>query len=316
MAKQYYEALRSVNENFRTSRPYASECYSQGEAGVRFRRFKVVARLAVGIAVLSALYAAQRNLPQNFREYPGDEYHNGQIPLPLDFAEKTEWVFARLMFPSIPDARFRHAGWDWTKGHSSWTNDYPRADRHFLQAVRRLTRLDVRSVEQPVNLDDRNEVFNYPWLYAVFVGEWELTDSQAKVLREYLLRGGFLMCDDFWGTRDWSVFENSMKRIFPERPVVEITDTDSIFHTVYDLDNRYQVPGEWAIRTGVPYRNDGYAAHWRGIYDDKNRLMVALSFNSDLGDSWEWADDAGYPEEYSALGIRIGVNYIVYSITH
>ena len=282
----------------------------------RSRLQGLFALLVCGFGVFTALYAAQRSIPQPFREYPGDEYREGQIPLPADFSERTEWIFARMMYPSIPDAHFRHAGWDWTKGHSSWTNDYPRADRHFLEAVRRLTRLQARSVEQPVNLDDRDDVFNYPWLYAVFVGEWELTDEQARTLREYLLRGGFLMCDDFWGTTDWAVFQNSMKRIFPDRPVVEIPDTDPIFHTVYDLDNRYQVPGEWGVRMGIPFRNDGYIAHWRGIYDDKGRVMVALSFNSDLGDSWEWADDPEYPEQYSALGIRIGINYIVYSMTH
>ncbi len=272
--------------------------------------------LALPLVALALLYAAERNLPRSFREYPGDEYRLGQIALPPDFDQKTEWVFARLMYPSIPDAHFRHAGWDWTRGHSSWTNDYPRADRHFLQALRRLTRLDARSVEQPVNLDDKNDVYNYPWLYAVFVGEWQLTDSQARTLRDYLLRGGFLMCDDFWGTNDWAIFQDSMKRVFPDRPVVEIPDKDPIFHTVYDLDNRYQVPGEWGVRTGVPFRNDGYVAHWRGIYDDKGRVMVAIAFNSDLGDSWEWADDAEYPEEYSALGMRIGINYIIYSMTH
>jgi hypothetical protein len=273
---------------------------------------KLAALAGCGLLILGT----QRNLPLPFRQYPGDEYHDGQIPLPHDFNEKTEWVFARLMYPSIPDAHFRHAGWDWTQGHSSWTNDYPRADRHFLLAIRRLLRLQVRSVEQPVNLDDGDDVYNYPWLYAVFVGEWDLTDRQAKTLREYLLRGGFLMCDDFWGTRDWEVFAQSIKRVFPDRPVVEIPNADAIFHTVYDLDQRYQVPGEWSIHTGVHYRNDGYTAHWRGIYDDRGRLMVAIAFNSDLGDSWEWADDSDYPEEYSALGIRIGVNYIVYSMTH
>ena len=283
---------------------------------MRIRRAKFQLRYVWGILVLSALYATERSLPRIFREYPGDEYRPGQIVLPLDFAEKTELVFARLMYPSIPDARFRHAGWDWTKGRSSWTNDYPRADRHFLEAVRRLTRLHVRSVEQPVSLDDADDIFNYPWLYAVFVGEWDLTDRQAARLRDYLMRGGFLMCDDFWGSRDWAVFERGISKIFPSRPVVEIPNKDAIFHTVYDLDNRYQVPGEWGVRTGVPFRNDGYVAHWRGIYDDKGRVMVAASFNSDLGDSWEWADDPEYPEQFSALGIRIGVNYIIYSMTH
>jgi len=288
-------------------------------------RLPQVATIGIGLmGLLGVVYAAHRdvprNLPQPFRQYPGDEYHEGQIPLPPDSGEKTEWVFARLMYPSIEDAHFRHAGWDWRTGHSSWTNDYPRADRHFLAAVRRLTRLNARSVEQPVSLDDHDDVFNYPWLYAVFVGEWNLTDLQAQTLRDYLERGGFLMCDDFWGTRDWEVFRTSMNKVFPNRPIVEVRDEESIFHTVYDLDSRYQVPGEWSVRMmrrgGVPYRNDGVTAQWRGIYDDKNRLMVAISFNSDLGDSWEWADDPDYPEEYSALGIRIGVNYIVYSMTH
>jgi hypothetical protein len=286
------------------------------EGCLRNRVLKLAGLFAGFLGLLGVVYAAHRNVPEPFRQYPGDEYHEGQIPLPTDFDQTTEWVFARLMYPSIEDARFRHAGWDWHQGHSSWTNDYPRADRHFLDAIRRLTRLNARSVEQPVSLDDRDEVYNYPWLYAVFVGEWDLTDQQARTLRDYLLRGGFLMCDDFWGTRDWSIFEASMNKVFPDRPIVEINDAESIFHTVYDLDERYQVPGEWSLRMGVPYRNDGTVAHWRGIYDDKNRLMVAVSFNSDLGDSWEWADDPRYPEEYSALGIRIGVNYIIYSMTH
>ncbi len=124
-------------------------------------------------------------------------------PLPPDYQEKTEWAFARLMYPSAPTARFvrrwRMGHQDWRQGETSWTQDYPRADRHFSEAIRRLTRIHVRSVEQPVNLDDGDDVFRWPWLYAVQVGEWQLTDAQAKTLREYLLRGGFFMCDDFWG---------------------------------------------------------------------------------------------------------------------
>ena len=107
-----------------------------------------------------------------------------------------------------------------------------------------------------------------------------------------------------------------MQRIFPDRAIVEIENGDTIFHTVYDLNDRYQVPGQWALARGTTYRNDGETPHWRGIYDDQGRLMVAMFFNSDVGDSWEWADDPMYPEKYSALGIRIGVNYAVYSMTH
>src|SRR5689334_7759440 len=137
-----------------------------GRGSVRNGLARYLGSLGCGVAVLCAAYAAvQRPLPKLFREYPGDEYRPGQIGLPPDYEERTEWVFARLMYPSIPDAHFRHAGWDWRQGHSSWTNDYPRADRHFLEALRRLTRIQVRSVEQPVNLDDKDDVYNYPWLY-------------------------------------------------------------------------------------------------------------------------------------------------------
>jgi hypothetical protein len=106
-----------------------------------------------------------------------------------------------------------------------------------------------------------------------------------------------------------------MKRIFPDRPIVDIADDDPIFHTVYDLTDRYQIPGEWGLRPGN-YRASGTTAYWRGIYDDKGRLMVAICANIDLGDAWEWADAPHYPEKYSALGIRVGVNYVMYSMTH
>jgi hypothetical protein len=251
------------------------------------------------------------------------------IPVPPDYADKTEWVFARLMYPPNPYAQFgsrgfRFGGRDWREGGTSWTQDYPRADRHFAMALRRLTRLNVRSVEQPVNPDDGDDIFNWPWLAAGEMGDWLLTPPQAAKLREYLLRGGFLYLDDFWGPEEWDRFEISMKNVFPDRDIVEIDNKDAIFHSVYDLDDRYQILGTWALPgrrggfNGGMYnqRVEGHPAEWKGIYDDHKRLMVAMSFNSDVGDSWEWADDPSYPDKYSELGIRIGVNYVVYSLTH
>jgi len=276
---------------------------------------KALLLVSVGAALLSAIYAAKRP----FRVYPSMEPYD-DIELPPDFQVQSEWVFARLMYPQHPRARFggyrRFGGGDWREGGTSWTQDYPRADRHFAQALRRLSRVHARSVEQPINLDDGDDAFNYPWMNAGEMGDWKLTEAQAASLREYLLRGGFLMLDDFWGTEEWNRFAESMQRVFPDRPIVEIANDDPIFHIVYDLDERYQVPGQWALARGSTYRNDGSVAHWRGIYDDHGRIMVAMTFNSDVGDSWEWADDPNYPEKYSALGIRIGVNYVIYSMTH
>jgi hypothetical protein len=261
--------------------------------------------------LLGSLSAFQRE----FREYPAIEYNN--FPLPTDYQQTAEFAFGRLMYPPSPGARFdrSYGVGGWTHGMSSWTQDYPRADRHFLEALRRLSRIDVRSVEQPINLDDDDDVYNWPWLYAVRPGEWQLTDAQAAKLRDYLLRGGFFMADDFWGTREWRVFYASMNKVFPDRQIVDLDNDNAIFHTIYNLEERYRVPGAWSLY-GQPYQDDGDTPYWRGIYDDKGRLMVAIVQNCDLGDSWEYADDPSYPERYSALGIRIGVNYVVYGMTH
>ena len=179
--------------------------------------------------------------------------------------------------------------------------------------------MDARSVEQPVNLDDGDDVYNWPWIDAGEMGDWLLTPSQAAKLRDYLLRGGFLCLDDFWGPQEWAAFDVSMKAVFPDREIIEIDNADPIFHSVFSLDDRYQILGQWALNNrGGMYnqRVAGTVAQWKGIRDDHDRLMVAMSFNSDVGDSWEFADDPNYPDKFSELGIRIGVNYVVYSITH
>jgi uncharacterized protein DUF4159 len=281
--------------------------------------------LGCGLALIGGLCAFQKP----FRVYRSLEAYD-DIPLPPDYQEASEWVQARLMYPQHPNARFgprggRFGGFgrfggplDWREGGTSWTQDYPRADRHFAQAVRRLTRVNARSVEQPVNPDDTDDIYNWPWMVVGEMGDWKLTDAQAKTVREYLLRGGFIYMDDFWGPEEWDRFDETMKVIFPDRPIVEIDDKDAIFHTVYDLDERYQILGQWALnRNGyMGQRAAGTIARWRGVYDDKGRLMVTMTFNSDVGDSWEWADSPAYPERFSALGIRLGVNYVIYSMSH
>jgi len=265
-------------------------------------------------ALITAVYAFQRP----FHEYPGIEYQPGQIPLAPDYQEKTEWAFARLMYPPVGrmNGGVEFYG-TWKEGGSNWTMDYPRSDRHLSAAVRRLTRIHARSAEEPVDLDD-NDVYDWPWLYGVEVGHWDLTDYQARVMREYLLRGGFFMCDDFHGAIEWSFFYASMRKVFPDRPIVDLPKEEPIFHTLYDLDDKYQVPGALFLETHLTYEKGetGKTPHWRGIYDDNGRVMVAICHNMDLGDSWEHADNPQYPERFSALGLRIGLNYLVYAMSH
>jgi hypothetical protein len=232
--------------------------------------------------------------------------HEMQNPAvdPPDANEQTEFAFARLRYRS-PRGYFR----------SSWGTDSNKAERQFLQGVRRLTRIHARSVEQIVDVDS-DEMFDWPWLYAVEVGHWQLNEPQAKRLRTYLDRGGFLMVDDFHGSWEWDVFMSSLQRVFPDRPVVDLENSAPILHALYSLDERFQVPGRRYIYSGTTYERDGVEARWRAIFDDKGRVQVAICHNMDLGDAWEWADDPRYPEKFASLAYRIGLNYIVYAMSH
>lgn len=277
------------------------------------RLIKALCFTSLALLCIGTLLAVQKP----FRQYPGVEYSSFETP--NDWKDPGEFIFARMMFPGGGpeiDGYYPRFQGNWREGMSLWTQDYPRADRHFALALRRLTRVHVRSVEQPVNLDE-NEQYDLPWLYAVQVGEWGPTRRQCEELREYLLRGGFFVADDFHGNYERQVFLATMKLVFPDREVVEIPEDDSILHTVYDLKDRIQVPGEAHIRAGCKNCGDGgRGAHWQAIYDDHGRVMIAISYNSDLGDAWEWADAPHYPENASSSAIRLGVNYVVYAMTH
>ena len=187
-----------------------------------------VASLVAFAGIMIGAVFAQRA----FREYPSVEY-GSNLTLPPDGTGPANRPLP-LMFPPGPlDGYQGRFDGPWQEGLSLWTQDYPRADRALANAVRRLTRVDARSVEQPVSLDDGDEIYNWPWLYAVQVGEWGLTELQARKLRDYLLRGGFFMADDCHGSQEQAYFEKTMKMVFPERDLVDIPNDDH--HLSYPL---------------------------------------------------------------------------------
>jgi hypothetical protein len=264
---------------------------------------KVVAAVAAIITVAGGFAFAQRR-SSNY-EY---EMQNPAED-PIDKDVPGEYVFARLRYRSGGGGRrgFRGGG--------SWGTDSNKAERVFVQGVRRLTRVDARSVEQIVDVED-DDMYNWPWLYAVEVGHWGLSDGHARRLRTYLDRGGFLMVDDFHGTYEWSVFEEGLRKIFPDRVIVDLEDNSQMFNVLYNLKERFQVPGRQYIRSGRTSERDGYDAKWRAVLDEHNRVQVLICHNMDLGDAWEWADDPQYPENFASLAYRIGINAVVYSMTH
>jgi hypothetical protein len=160
-------------------------------------------------------------------------------------------------------------------------------------------------------------IFDYPLVYAVEVGRWYLDPDEARQLREYLERGGFLVVDDFWGTRQWSDFYGQLAKIFPDREVEPIPLSHPIFHSFYDIDELIQVPnirlGRAGGRTWEQDLIDPYAL---AIFDDARRPMVMINFNTDLGDAWEHADDPTYPHHFSGFAYRMGINFIMYAMTH
>jgi hypothetical protein len=230
------------------------------------------------------------------------------VPEPSDGNKPAEFYFARLAYsdefgPPDDDAR------------RAWMVDSPAAERHFLQGVRRLSNVNNRSKEVYVRATDE-ELFDYPWLYAVEPGSWDLTEKEAQALRQYMLRGGFMVFDDFHGEWGWTMFMRSFQRIFPDRAVVDIDGSDEIFHVLYDTPIGEQIPGIQFLMTGQTFEYDGVTPQWRGVYDDQGRLMAIINFNMDLGDAWEHADEPQYPERYTAMAYRFGINYIIYSMTH
>jgi hypothetical protein len=263
---------------------------------------------------------------REFRVYASWEGEDSEVALPQDFEVPAEVVIGRLMYPSGSEffgrgrGRGRGRGGDWREGGTTWSVDYPRGERKLAQILRRLTTTDVRSVEQPVNLEDGDDVYYWPFLVVGLADNWQLTEEHAAALREYLLRGGFLLADSFFDMGgSWAQFEAGMRMVFPDRPIVDLGDDHPVFHAVYDLPtgSQIQIPNMNALMfRGDGFFGGGIGPRWRGISDDHGRLMVLIAFNNDVSDSWQWADDPRYPAESASLGLRLGVNITVYTLTH
>lgn len=264
------------------------------------------ARLWAGILagiLLSTLLFAQR--PRRWAQYEPEM--QDPVEDPPDAWEPAEFAFGRL--------RYRSGGFGGRGFYRSrWGIDANKCDRLFAQGLRRLTRVNTRSVEQIVDIDS-DDIFDWPWMYAVGPGAWRFSESQVERLRQFFARGGFLMVDDFHGEYEWAGFMDGIERVLPGRRVIEFDGEEPILHTVYNLREREHVPGFQIIR-GQPWERGGVGEHWRAIVDENDRVQVAICFNMDIGDAIEWADYPPYPERHSYMAFKVLVNYVVYAMTH
>lgn len=239
--------------------------------------------------------------------------HPDVVNPPLSSGPLSEFHFARLVF----DVNSQHG---WGPGRPWWRIDWPEAEMHFLEGLARYTAINRATDSVHIELDDER-LFDYPWLFVQQAGRWHISDSDARRLGEYLLRGGFLLADDLHGPNDWNTFASAMLRALPDSTIEDIQADDSIINTIYSLDQNIQIPGRRHIVS-----NDGqgnldirmpYEPHdWQGIKDAHGRWIVAINYNMDMGDSWEHANDADYPVAMTSLGYRLGMNYIIYALTH
>jgi hypothetical protein len=267
---------------------------------------KLAAFVCLSLLIVVALAQSSDGWRRSRRMRPPvlPSYDMDNFETPESGPPKNEYTFARLVYSG-------GTGWR----YDSWTTDAPKADVTFVAGIKRLTNLDVRDSAFYVPLTS-TEIFKYPFLYAVEVGYMRLSPEEVEVLREYLLRGGFLVVDDFHGSYEWANFEGQMREVFPNGTIEDLPLSHPIFHCFFDIEELIQVPGIQYLYTGRKHERDGYEAQFKGVFDESGKLRVMVNFNSDLGDAWEWADFPPYPEQYSSTAYRLGINYIIYSMTH
>jgi hypothetical protein len=251
------------------------------------------------VAALAAFCAAQERAP---------------LDSPRPIKKKEDLKFKHDQFTFV---RIRHSDAAGGRQGGNWATDYPDSDKNLTARIAADTGIKTDPEGKVLGLTDA-ELKKYPFAYLIEPGAMRLTDAEVTGLREYLTGGGFLLVDDFWGEAEWTNFEAEFKRVFPDRPLKELPLDHPIFHCFYDITAKPQVPSIHAFLRGqTAERFDALEPHYRGLVDDKGRLMALVCHNTDLGDGWERADvDARYFREVSQrLAYPMGVNIVVYVLS-
>ena len=204
----------------------------------------------------------------------------------------------------------------------AWATDHPDSDQNFSYRLQQLTSLKVNP--EPIVLDITDErLFDYPWVYMIEPGDLLFSEEEVSTLRRYLLNGGFMMVDDFWGEAEWENFYEQIKRVFPHLEPRELGIDHPIFNCVFPLKSKPQIPSIHAWYglqgTGITWeRHDADTPHYKGIFDDKDRMMVIICHNTDLGDGWEReGDNYEYFREMSEpKAYPLGINIVFWAMTH
>ena len=260
-----------------------------------------MSKAAAAAALLALLVSAPGNL-------------SAQLPASTDSRYASlQWRFVRIRYHY--DAADLRAKGDDIYGEP-WGIDSPAAEQNLSRRVKTATAIQV---EDPIlmTLDDPT-LFEHPWIYFVEPGALRLTDSEVLRLREFLLRGGTAVFDDFHGPYEWENLERQLTRVFPDRHIVEVPKDHPVFSVFYKIDGYPQVPGIGSFLAGRTWEKGGFVSHLRMIQDAAGRPMTFINWNTDMGDGWEWSNAVEYPQylKHTAAAYRMAINEIVYSLTH
>jgi hypothetical protein len=289
-----------MTQDVRLKADATSDNAAASDGAVRGVRLKP----ALMIAVLSLLFALVPVLqPSLEAQLPatGDERYAG-----------LQWRFVRIKYHFVTEGTRIQ---DEFNGEP-WLIDGPAAEQNLSRRIKTATAIDV---QDPIVLTlDDPRLFTYPWIYFVEPGNLKLTESDAKTLREFLLRGGTATFDDFHGPFEWEHFVGQMKQVFPDREIVDFPKDHAVFSCFYKIDSYPQVAGLGSFMAGRSWEKGGYVAHLRTIFDDTNRPMMFINWNTDMGDGWEWSNAEDYPGyiKYTSMAYRMGINEVVYALTH
>jgi len=265
------------------------------------RRALAVTALALGI---TALVAGQGSQESQF----------GRAPAQPDAGRLAglRWTFVRVKYSAnTSPSHYRIEYWG-----EPWAIDGPAAEQNLSRRIRTTTSIEVADpIVMPIE-DPR--LWQYPWIYFVEPGNLRLTDAEVPILREFLLRGGTATFDDFHGPYEWESLARELKRVFPDREIVDLQPPHPVFSCFYTLDHYPQVPGLGSFLNGRTWEKGGFVPHLRAILDDRERPMVFINWNTDMGDGWEWSNAEDYPGyiKYTAEAYRMGINEVVYALTH
>ncbi|MPY86402.1 MAG: DUF4159 domain-containing protein [Luteitalea sp.] len=223
------------------------------------------------------------------------------------------WRFTRVRYRShdLESAMYRRRYWS-----EPWAVDGPAAEQNLSRRIRTVTSIQV---DEPIVLTlEDPELWDNPWIYFVEPGTLTLQENEVPILREFLLRGGTAVFDDFHGPIEWENLQRELQRVFPDRPIVELPQEHPVFHCFYALDEYPQIPGVGSFMRGRMWEKGGIDPKLRAIVDDHGRAMALINWNTDIGDGWEWSNAEEYPGYivHTANAYRIMINEVVYALTH